>query len=76
MTLFVKPLCSLCGRARRALDRARIKYHEVSIHTPDGMARHADAMTGGANGDSLPMLKIGEDCVYNVVTWVKEHQNA
>lgn len=72
MTLFVKPRCTLCGRARQALERAKIKFTEVSVHTADGLARHAMAMSGGSEGSSLPMLKIGEDCIYKIVTWAKE----
>lgn len=74
MTLFTKPKCAICGRAKRALDRAKIKYHEVSIHTAEGKAIHVMEMSGGANADRVPMLKIGEDCIYKVVTWAKNRK--
>ena len=73
--LFTKPRCTLCGRARQALERAKIKFKEVSVHTADGRARHAMNMCGGTDADKLPMLKVGEECVYKIVTWVK-NQNS
>jgi len=76
MTLFVKPLCSLCGRAKRALDRGRFKYKEVSVHTADGLARHSMELCGGSDGSKLPMLKIGEECIYKVVSWVKAQKES
>ena len=75
MTLFTKPKCSLCGRAKQALERAKIKFTEVSTHTADGLARHAMVAGGGTDGNKLPMLKVGDELIYKVVSWVKKQNS-
>ncbi len=75
-TLFTKPRCAICGRAKQAMERARIKFREVSVHTADGQARHAMDLCGGSDATKLPMLKVDEECVYAVQKWAREHAAA
>lgn len=37
VTLFVKPGCTLCERAKEVLDREGIEFHEVDINSDTGL---------------------------------------
>ncbi len=54
MKLFVSKNCGLCHSVKKLLDRARVRYVEYDVSSPEGMAEYCDVREGGH--DALPLL--------------------
>lgn len=56
VTLFAKPGCTLCDRAKAVLDREGIAYREVDINSDPGLKDEY--------GWFIPVVEVGGDWVF------------
>jgi len=52
--LFTTRGCGLCHSVKKLLARARVRYVEYDVSTPEGLAKYCDVREGGHS--ALPLL--------------------